>query len=106
MQNSHEKKTQETKETRGRMKRSIVWLQGSRWRYLIGGFFVFIGAILFLLPIGPGSLIILFGLYLINSQWAHGKLEKSKERMRKIINSWKKVVFRKKKKKNIKKKDE
>jgi len=26
--------------------------------------------------------------------------------MRKIINSWKKVVFRKKKKKNIKKKDE
>lgn len=53
------------------------WLKKSKWRYVIGGFVLLIGAILFvILPIGPGSLIIIFGLYIMNSEWTHKKFKR------------------------------
>lgn len=62
------------------------WLKKSKWRYVIGSFVLLIGVILFvILPIGPGTLIIIFGLYIMNSEWTHKKFQRFFKKKKKSL---------------------
>lgn len=61
-------------------------LKKSRWRYVVGGFLVILGSILFFLPVGPGLFLILLGLYVINSDWTNKKIRA----VRGYFKKWKK----------------
>lgn len=61
-------------------------LTTSRWRYVVGGFLVALGSILFFLPIGPGLFFIFLGLYIINREWTNRNLAAFKKWYKK----WKK----------------